>query len=107
FVILHGGEKDEYTAGHIPRAQFIQTSDLSTPRGQGLTLELPPVDQLKATLEKFGISNNSLIVIYFVKKWVTQTTRVFMTLDYLGLGDRTSILDGGLPAWRREGKPVT
>jgi thiosulfate/3-mercaptopyruvate sulfurtransferase len=106
-VLLHVGDKDEYTAGHIPRAQFIQTSDLSTPRGQGLTLELPPVDQLKATLEKFGISNNSRIVIYFGKDWVTPTTRVFMTLDYLGLGDRTSILDGGLPAWRKEGKPVT
>ena len=106
-VLLHVGDKDEYTAGHIPRAQFIQTSDLSTPRGQGLTLELPPVEQLKATLEKFGISNNSRIVIYFGKDWVSPTTRVFMTLDYLGLGDRTSILDGGLPAWRSEGKPVT
>ena len=106
-VVLHVGDKDEYIAGHIPRAQFIQTSDLSTPRGQGLTLELPPVDQLKATLEKFGISNNSRIVIYFGKDWVSPTTRVFMTLDYLGLGDRTSILDGGLPAWRKEGKPVT
>ena len=30
-----------------------------------------------------------------------------MTLDYLGLGNRTSILDGGLPAWRAEGKPIT
>jgi thiosulfate/3-mercaptopyruvate sulfurtransferase len=30
-----------------------------------------------------------------------------MTLDYLGLGNRTSILDGGLPAWRAEGRPVT
>jgi len=30
-----------------------------------------------------------------------------MTLDYLGLGDHTSILDGGLPAWRGEGRPVT
>jgi thiosulfate/3-mercaptopyruvate sulfurtransferase len=106
-VLLHVGDKDEYKAGHIPRAQFIQTSDLSTPRGQGLTLELPTVDQLKATLEKFGISNNSRIVIYFGKDWVSPTTRVFMTLDYLGLGDRTSILDGGLPAWRSEGKPVT
>jgi len=106
-VLLHVGDKDEYAAGHIPRAQFIQTSDLSTPRGQGLTLELPPVEQLKATLEKFGISNDSRIVIYFGKDWVTPTTRVFMTLDYLGLGERTSILDGGLPAWRSEGKPVT
>jgi thiosulfate/3-mercaptopyruvate sulfurtransferase len=38
---------------------------------------------------------------------VTPTARVFMTLDYLGLGDRTSILDGGLPAWRAEKRPVT
>lgn len=46
-------------------------------------------------------------MIYFSKDWVTPTARVFLTLDYLGLGDRTSILDGGLPAWRAEGRPVT
>jgi len=32
---------------------------------------------------------------------------VFFTLEYLGLGERTSILDGGLPAWRGGGNPVT
>ncbi|HEV8370262.1 MAG TPA: sulfurtransferase [Pyrinomonadaceae bacterium] len=106
-VLLQVGEKDEYTAAHIPRAQFIQIADISTPPGQGLTLELPPVDELKATFEKFGVSDNSRIVIYFGKDWVKQTTRVFLTLDYLGFGDRTSILDGGFPAWRAEGKPVT
>jgi thiosulfate/3-mercaptopyruvate sulfurtransferase len=106
-VLLQVGEKDEYTASHIPRAQFVQLADISTPRGQGLTLELPPVDQLKATFERLGISDNSRIVIYFGKDWVTPTARVFMTLDYLGFGERTSILDGGLPAWRADGKPVT
>jgi hypothetical protein len=30
----------------------------------------------------------------------------FFTLDYLGLGERASILDGELRAWRSEGKPV-
>jgi thiosulfate/3-mercaptopyruvate sulfurtransferase len=39
--------------------------------------------------------------------WVTPTARVFLTLDYLGLGERTSILDGGLPAWVAEKRPVT
>jgi len=106
-VLLQVGEKDEYMSSHIPRAQFIQLADISTPRGQGLTLELPTLDQLKATFEKLGVSDNSRIVIYFGKDWVTPTARVFMTLDYLGFGDRTSILDGGLPAWRAEGKPVT
>jgi thiosulfate/3-mercaptopyruvate sulfurtransferase len=106
-VLLHVGEKAEYTAAHIPGAQYIQVVDISTPRGLGLSLELPPVEQLKATLEKFGVSDNSRIVVYFGKDWLSPTARVFMTLDYLGLGDRTSILDGGLPAWRGEGKPVT
>ena len=106
-VLLQVGEKDEFTAAHIPRAQLIQTADISTPRGKGLTLEMPPVDQLKATFEKLGISDKSRIVIYFGKDWVTPTARVFLTLDYLGLGNRTSILDGGLPAWRAENRPVT
>lgn len=106
-VLLQVGDRKEYDAVHIPGAQFIQTSDISTPRGQGLNLELPPVEQLKATFEKLGISNNSRIIVYFSKDWVTPTSRVYFTLDYLGLGDRTSILDGGLPAWVAEKRPVT
>jgi thiosulfate/3-mercaptopyruvate sulfurtransferase len=106
-VLLQVGEKDEYTAAHIPGAQFIQLSDISTPRGQGLALELPAVAQLQSTFEKLGVSNKSRVVIYFGKDWVSPTARVFMTLDYLGLGDHTSILDGGLPAWRAENRPVT
>lgn len=106
-VLFQVGDQAEYSAAHIPGAQFIQISDISTPRGQGLTLELPPVEQLNATFEKFGVTDKSRIVIYFGKDWVTPTARVFLTLDYLGLGDRTSILDGGLPAWQAEGRPVT
>src|SRR5947207_158871 len=105
-ILLQVGERKEYDAEHIPGAQFIQLADIST-RAQGLILELPPVDQLKAAFEKLAVTNNSRIVVYFSKDWVTPTARVFMTLDYLGLGDRTSILDGGLPAWRAEGKPIT
>jgi thiosulfate/3-mercaptopyruvate sulfurtransferase len=106
-VLLQVGEKKEFDEAHIPGAQFIQLPDLSTPRGQGLTLELPSVDQLKAAFEKLGVNDKSRIIVYFGKDWVTPTARVFMTLDYLGLGDRTSILDGGLPAWRAENRAVT
>src|SRR5262245_34470146 len=106
-VLLHVGEKKEYDEAHLPGAQFIQLQDISTPRGQGLTLELPSVDQLKTTFERLGVTDKSRIVVYFGKDWVTPTTRVFFTLDYLGLGDRSSILDGGLPAWRAENRSVT
>jgi len=106
-VLLQVGDKADFAAAHIPGAQFIQLADISTPRGQGLALELPEVAQLQATFEKLGVTDKSRIVVYFSKDWVTPTTRVFFTLDYLGLGDRTSILDGGLPAWRAEKRPVT
>src|SRR2546423_6172340 len=106
-VLLQVGDKSEYDAAHIAGAQFIQLADISTPRGTGLILELPPVDQLKASFEKLGLTDESRIVIYFSKDWVTPTSRVYFTLDYLGFGDRASILDGGLPAWRAEGKPAT
>lgn len=106
-VLFQVGEKDDYAAGHIPGAQYITLNDLSMPRGEGLALELPPAAQLKTTFEKLGVSDKSRIVIYFSKDWVTPTARVFLTLDYLGLGHRTSILDGGLPAWRAEKRPVT
>ena len=106
-VLLQVGEKDEYVAAHIPGAQHIAVADISTPRGEGLTLQLPPAVQLKAVFEKLGVSDNSRIVLYFSKDWITPTARVFFTLDYLGLGDRTSIMDGGLPVWQAEGRPVT
>ncbi|MBI5474009.1 MAG: sulfurtransferase [Ignavibacteriae bacterium] len=98
-IVLHVGDKAGFDEGHIPGAQYIQTSDLSTPKGEGLTLEMPPLDDLKATLERFGISDNSTIMVYFGKDWVSPTARVLLTLDYVGLGDRASMLDGGMPAW--------
>ena len=106
-VLLQVGDKKEFDAAHIPGAQYIQTSDISTPRGQGLILELPTVDQLKATFEKFGVTDKSRVIVYFGKDQVTPTSRVYFTLDYLGLGDRAALLDGGLPAWLAEKRPVT
>src|SRR6266849_11042180 len=49
-VLLHVGDKDEYFAAHIPGAQLITLADISTPRGRGLTLELPSVDRKSTRL---------------------------------------------------------
>jgi thiosulfate/3-mercaptopyruvate sulfurtransferase len=107
-VLLHIGTRAEYDAAHIPGAVFLDyPAGISTPRGQGLTLQIPPVEQLKETFESLGISDNSRIIIYFGKDWVTPSGRVFLTLDYLGLGDRTSLLNGGQPAWVAENHSVT
>lgn len=107
-VLLHVGQKDEYDAGHIPGAQFISLQDISmTDEESNLSLQLPTAEKLKPALEKFGISNDSRIIVYFGKDWISPTTRVYYTLDYAGLGKNTSILDGGMPAWISSGKSLS
>jgi thiosulfate/3-mercaptopyruvate sulfurtransferase len=106
-VLLHVGVRAEYDAAHIPGAMFIDNQAISTPRGEGLTLQIPSVEQLKEAFETRGVSDSSRIIVYFGKDWVTPTARVFLTLEYLGLGDRTSMLDGGMPVWIAENHPVT
>ena len=106
-VLLQIGERKDFNKGHIPRAQFLEYDSISTPHGQGLMLELPPVEQLVSVFEKLGVSNGSHIILYFGTNWVTPTTRVYWTLDYLGLGDRTSILNGGLVAWDASHHPMS
>jgi thiosulfate/3-mercaptopyruvate sulfurtransferase len=106
-VLLHIGEPADYRAGHIPGARFFPYEAISTPRGAGLMLEVPSPAKLDSLLESLGVSDDSRIVLYWSKDWYSPTTRVFMTLDYLGLGDRTSILDGGFAAWKAAGGPVT
>jgi thiosulfate/3-mercaptopyruvate sulfurtransferase len=99
-VIFHIGPKADYEAGHIPGAQYIQLNDLSLSREESdLALQLPPVDRLKATFEKYGIGNDTRIILYWSSGWYSPTTRVYFTLDYIGLAKNASILEGGLPAW--------
>jgi len=108
-VLLHVGDKNEYAAKHIPGARFIGFDDISVSdhSGAGLHLEMPPTDVLREHLQALGISDRSRIVVYYGNDWVSPTTRVVFTLDYAGLGARTSVLDGGMSAWVRDGNAVT
>jgi thiosulfate/3-mercaptopyruvate sulfurtransferase len=105
-VLLHVGDKAEYDAAHIPGARYVNLRDVSD-GASGLTLEMPPAEALREKLAALGISDHSRIVVYYGKDWVSPSTRIIFTLDYAGLGDRTSLLDGGQGAWVREGKAVT
>ena len=108
-VLLHVGDKDDYAAKHIPHARLVALSDVSvsSPAGKGLMLEMPAADDLRRRLEGLGISERSRIVVYYAKDWVSPATRVIFTLDYAGLGDRASLLDGGMDAWVRAGRATT
>jgi len=107
-VLLHVGERKDYDAAHLPGAQFLPREAFGIRDAESnLTLQLPPVPALVERLGALGVSDTTRVVLYFGTDWVTPTARAYVTFDYLGLGDRTSIMDGGLPAWRAEHRPVT
>jgi thiosulfate/3-mercaptopyruvate sulfurtransferase len=108
-VLLHVGDKPGYEAQHIAGARHVAVADISISdhAEKGLRLEMPAADDLQQRLEKLGISETSRIVVYYGKDWVSPATRVLFTLDYAGLGARTSLLDGGMQTWIAEGRAVT
>jgi thiosulfate/3-mercaptopyruvate sulfurtransferase len=105
-VLFQVGDRADYDAGHIPGAQFIALKDISDP-DPTLNLQMASVDHLRTVFESHGVSDASRVVVYFGTDSLTPAARIFVALDYLGLGDRTFYLDGGLPAWKAAGRPIS
>jgi thiosulfate/3-mercaptopyruvate sulfurtransferase len=107
-VVLHIGPEQSY-AQHIPGARYVTMDDVSVSdhTGVGNMLELPTAADLRDRLARLGISDNSRIVVAFDGEWVSPATRIAFTLGAAGLGNRVSLLDGGMEGWRREHRPLT
>ena len=96
-VVLHVAmDRADYDAGHVPGARF---TDVMAFHGMGSDALLP-VEQLARATRELGLDADSRIVLVGAPMG---TAIVFVALDYLGWGDRISILDGGPDAWRRAG----
>lgn len=101
-VVLHvAQQKSHYDAGHIPGARFLSWSELVTSR-DGNANELPSVEQLVQLFTRLGVGNTARIVLYG-DNTILSAARAYFTLDYLGQGHRTAVLDGGLEKWKAEG----
>jgi thiosulfate/3-mercaptopyruvate sulfurtransferase len=107
-VVLHIGPEQSY-AQHIPGARFVSLDDISVSdhSGAGNMLELPAAEDLRGRLARLGIGDNSRVVVTYDDEWVSPATRVVFTLGAAGFGSRTSLLDGGMAAWRREHRPLS
>ena len=109
-TVLFIGDDNEYKKTHIPGAQNVQMEDFAIEDNSptGLALEVPPTETLRNRLGALGITDQSRIVVSSGgRMFLAWTTRLLLTLDYAGFGDRTSLLDGGMPAWSKEHRPVT
>ena len=99
------GARDEYDAGHLPGAAFVDwTSDITDPDNP-VKAQLAPPERFKAAMEARGIGDDTDVVIvdhsggHFA-------TRMWWALRFYG-HDRAAVLDGGMVKWTAEGRPVT
>jgi thiosulfate/3-mercaptopyruvate sulfurtransferase len=104
-IVLHVERRDrEYTGNHIPGARYVPITDITWDGEQGWRFELRSVAELEEALGQAGVTNDSYVVVTGTR--TTTTARLWMTLDYLGHGDRAALLDGGLQAWGDEGRSL-
>jgi thiosulfate/3-mercaptopyruvate sulfurtransferase len=106
-VILHVGAQADYDTGHIPGAQlaarehFVVAQDAA-----GRSGEMRPVPELVEWARSLGVTDRTHVVVYMGSQFITLTTRLFLTMEMLGVRN-VSVLDGGFPIWKAEGRAVS
>jgi thiosulfate/3-mercaptopyruvate sulfurtransferase len=93
----------EFLAGHIPGAVFFDI-DAIADHSTDLPHMLPGATQFTKDVGALGIGKDDTIVVYD-GAGLGGAPRVWWTLRIFG-AKNVSILDGGLPKWKAEGRPV-
>jgi thiosulfate/3-mercaptopyruvate sulfurtransferase len=94
----------EYAAGHIPGAVFFDI-DVVSDHASGLPHMMPSDAQFAEAVGAMGISTADHVVVYD-QTGLFSGPRVAWMFKVFGSAE-VSILEGGLPRWLAEGKPVT
>lgn len=94
----------EYEREHIPGAQFFDVDKISDPKSD-LPHMLPASADFARTVEALGIGNDDHVIAYD-SYGLMSAARPWWMFRIFG-HDRVSVLDGGLPKWKREGRALT
>lgn len=100
---LQRDARAEYLEGHIPGAVLFDI-DAIADHSTTLPHMLPDAGQFARDVGRLGISNSDTIVVYD-GAGLGGAPRVWWTFRVFG-ATRVFILDGGLPKWRAEGRPL-
>lgn len=93
----------EFHAAHIPGARFFDI-DAIADADTDLPHMVPTPGRFARLIGALGVSNDSQVVFYD-QKGLFSAARGWWMLGLFG-HDRVAVLDGGLPKWIAEGRPV-
>lgn len=92
-----------YPQEHIPGAVFFDVNEICD-KTTSLPHMLPPAHVFSSAMRKMGIGDGQTLVVYDDYGFYS-APRVWWTLKTMG-AQHVHILDGGLPKWRAEGRPL-
>jgi thiosulfate/3-mercaptopyruvate sulfurtransferase len=93
----------EFAQAHIPGAVFFDIDAIADAR-TSLPHMLPSAALFARSVGGLGIGSRDRVVVYDTRG-VMSAARVWWTFRAFG-HDAVTVLDGGLPRWRAEGRPV-
>jgi thiosulfate/3-mercaptopyruvate sulfurtransferase len=93
-----------FQAAHIPGASFFDIDQISD-TSSGLPHMLPTPEDFAAMVGALGVNGRSEVVVYD-QRGLFSAARVWWMFRVFG-HDNVAVLDGGLPAWVNEGRPVS
>lgn len=100
------GAPEEYAEGHIPGAIYLDwTRDIIDP-DDPVPAQVAPPERFATELGRRGIGDDHIVVAYDSHPTGQFATRLWWALRYYG-HERAMVLDGGVAAWLREGRPLT
>ncbi len=93
----------EYEAGHIPGARYFDIDDISDHRSD-LPHMAPPVEKFMSRLRAMGVGDGHQVVVYD-GAGLFSAARVWWLFRLMGQTN-IAVLDGGLPKWTAENRPL-
>jgi len=93
----------EYAAEHIPGARFFDLDEIAD-LGRDLPHMVPPVEKFMSRMRAMGIGDGHQVVVYD-SAGLLSAARVWWLFRLMGQAD-VAVLDGGLPKWKSEGRPL-
>ncbi len=106
-LVLPGDPRDcrkEYESCHIPGARYFDINDVADSRSE-LPHMVPPVEKFISKMRAMGIGDGHKVVFYDSNDALFSAARAWWMFRLFGKDD-VAILDGGLPKWIKEGRPV-
>ena len=95
----------DYSAGHIPTAGFADLTGDLCDGNSPIEFAVPTPEQFCTAMGALGVGDDSRVVLYDAS-YSAWAARVWWMLRWVGF-DHAALLDGGLKAWKDEGRPLS